>query len=84
MDFQDTITQLKSIKKQAPQVERNTVSFYQQWQQGVTMAMRGNLSVNPAEHSTAYIEGLLDAISFLEMQYLERIYSNMYRDKLPL
>lgn len=82
MNFQDTIAQLEAIKKQALEIDRNTVFFYQQWQQGVTMAMRGNLSVNPTEHSTAYIEGLLDAISFLEIQYFERIYNNLYRDKL--
>lgn len=84
MNFQDTISQLESIKKQALRVERNTVPFYQQWQEGVTMAMRGNLEANPSEHTTAYIEGLLDAVSFLEMQYFERIYSNLYRDKLSL
>ena len=83
MDFQDTIAQLESIKERAVQVDPNTVPFYQQWQKGVTMAMKGNLEVN-STHTTAYIEGLLDAISFLEMQYLERIYNNMYRDRLPL
>lgn len=84
MNFQDTITKLESIKEQAIQIERNTVPFYQQWQQGVTMGMKGNLEVNPSEHSAAYIEGLLDAISFIEMQYFDRIYNNLYRDKLSL
>jgi hypothetical protein len=82
MNFQNTIQQLEFIKTKAPKVERNSVPFYQQWQRGVSMAMIGNLEVNPNEHTVAYIEGLLDAVSFLEMEYFNRIYNNPSKDEL--
>lgn len=78
MDFQNTIRKLESIKEEAPEIERNTLPFYQQWQKGVSMAMKGNWEVDPKEHTSAYIEGLLDAIAFIEMEYFNRIYNNFY------
>lgn len=78
MNFQNTIRELESIKQKAPEIEKNTLPFYQHWQKGVNMAMKGNLEVNPTEHTSAYIEGLLDAIAFIEMEYLNRIYNKLF------
>ncbi|MGD1920090.1 MAG: hypothetical protein ACFCAD_15095 [Pleurocapsa sp.] len=77
MNFQDTISKLESVKQKAPKIERNMAPFYQHWQRGVSMAMKGNLDANPIEHTSAYIEGLLDAIYFLEMEYFDRIYNKL-------
>ena len=77
MDFQHTIQKLESIKEKALNIEQNTAYFYQQWQQGVSMGMKGNLEVDTDKHTSAYIEGLLDAIAFLETQYFDRIYRNL-------
>ena len=84
MNFQKTIRQLESMRKKAPEIESNTITFYQQWQMGVSMGMKGNLEVDIKQHSSAYIEGLLDAVTFLETQYFERIYNNLSKDEIHL
>ena len=55
MNSQNTIQKLEYIKQNAPKIERNTLPFYQQWQKGGSMAMKGNLDVNLSEDTIAYI-----------------------------
>ena len=67
MNYQDEIQRLETIKTKAKRIERETITFYQHWQLGFNMAMHGCLKTMPENHTVAYVEGLQDAVKFMQI-----------------
>ena len=70
MNYQDKLQRLETIKAKAIKIDRETIAFYQQWHSGFKMAMKGQMEAQPETHTVAYIEGLEDALNFMQVKNL--------------